>query len=149
MVASAVHGYNACIFAYGQTGAGKTFTMMGAGKNKGLIPRISEVSFTNHYVIIPMPPIVLLKMLHHLYSWQFVYSLVMFVRLSHNLLFITITTIISHNHHHYRQSSSPSSSVFTIVINLHNRHQSSPSSSIFTIVINHYHRHQSSSRSLS
>ena len=27
---SAFEGYNACIFAYGQTSAGKTYTMMGA-----------------------------------------------------------------------------------------------------------------------
>lgn len=26
-----LEGYNACIFAYGQTGAGKTFTMQGKG----------------------------------------------------------------------------------------------------------------------
>jgi len=43
VVKSALLGYNACIFAYGQTGAGKTFTMMGTSKDKGLIPRISEV----------------------------------------------------------------------------------------------------------
>eukprot|EP01065_Artemidia_motanka_P019835 TRINITY_DN2371_c0_g1_i2.p1 TRINITY_DN2371_c0_g1~~TRINITY_DN2371_c0_g1_i2.p1 ORF type:complete len:778 (+),score=271.42 TRINITY_DN2371_c0_g1_i2:73-2406(+) len=30
MLASALAGYNCCIFAYGQTGAGKTFTMLGA-----------------------------------------------------------------------------------------------------------------------
>lgn len=42
---SAMIGYNACIFAYGQTGAGKTFTMMGDRKKPGLIPRISEVRF--------------------------------------------------------------------------------------------------------
>ncbi|XP_065056328.1 kinesin-like protein KIF16B [Rhopilema esculentum] len=47
VVQSALLGYNACIFAYGQTGAGKTFTMMGSGKNTGLIPRISEKLFTS------------------------------------------------------------------------------------------------------
>ena len=29
VIRSAFEGYNACIFAYGQTGAGKSYTMMG------------------------------------------------------------------------------------------------------------------------
>lgn len=29
MLNSAFDGYNACIFAYGQTGAGKSYSMMG------------------------------------------------------------------------------------------------------------------------
>ena len=31
MVHTTLEGYNCCIFAYGQTGAGKTFTMQGRG----------------------------------------------------------------------------------------------------------------------
>jgi hypothetical protein len=31
LITSVVDGYNVCIFAYGQTGAGKSFTMIGAG----------------------------------------------------------------------------------------------------------------------
>jgi hypothetical protein len=45
-------GYNCCIFAYGQTGAGKTFTMMGVNYEdtnyfelRGLIPRTLEYLF--------------------------------------------------------------------------------------------------------
>ncbi|KAJ3414582.1 hypothetical protein HDV05_006321 [Chytridiales sp. JEL 0842] len=41
-------GYNGTIFAYGQTGAGKTFTMMGemdSGDLKGLTPRLVESVF--------------------------------------------------------------------------------------------------------
>lgn len=35
-------GFNSCIFAYGQTGAGKSHTMMGTGReyDAGLIPRL-------------------------------------------------------------------------------------------------------------
>jgi len=32
-------GYHTCIFAYGQTGAGKSYSMMGTPHNPGLIPR--------------------------------------------------------------------------------------------------------------
>ncbi|CAB4008288.1 kinesin KIF16B [Paramuricea clavata] len=39
---AACEGYNACVFAYGQTGAGKTYTMMGTQNDPGLIPRICE-----------------------------------------------------------------------------------------------------------
>eukprot|EP00759_Apiculatamorpha_spiralis_P023575 PhF_6_TR27191/c3_g1_i1/m.39952/K10392/KIF1; kinesin family member 1 len=38
-------GFNTCIFAYGQTGAGKTFTMMGDDLNPGLIPRLCQDLF--------------------------------------------------------------------------------------------------------
>jgi len=39
LVQSAVDGYNVCIFAYGQTGAGKTFTIQGSDSNPGIAPR--------------------------------------------------------------------------------------------------------------
>jgi len=45
-----LNGYNGTVFAYGQTGAGKSYTMMGSGmeeNNKGLIPRITEQIFTS------------------------------------------------------------------------------------------------------
>ena len=40
-------GYNVCIFAYGQTGAGKSFTMMGKQdeENEGIIPRLCKDLF--------------------------------------------------------------------------------------------------------
>ena len=47
-------GYNACVFAYGQTSAGKTFTMLGpeggqdlAGSKAkwGILPRAAELLF--------------------------------------------------------------------------------------------------------
>ena len=45
MLDAAFTGYNACVFAYGQTGAGKTFSMMGWEGNAGLTPRICHGLF--------------------------------------------------------------------------------------------------------
>ncbi|XP_070849103.1 kinesin-like protein KIF1C isoform X2 [Chaetodon trifascialis] len=47
MLLHAFEGYNVCIFAYGQTGAGKSYTMMGkqeAGQ-EGIIPQLCEDLF--------------------------------------------------------------------------------------------------------
>lgn len=47
VVMNALHGYNASIIAYGQTGAGKTHTMSGtlAGEDRGIIPRAVDDVF--------------------------------------------------------------------------------------------------------
>ncbi|KAI4100893.1 MAG: hypothetical protein L6R37_005208 [Teloschistes peruensis] len=46
-----LNGYNGTVFAYGQTGAGKSYTMMGADiddeEQRGIIPRIVEQMFTS------------------------------------------------------------------------------------------------------
>lgn len=45
MVISVLDGYNVCIFAYGQTGTGKTFTMEGTETNRGVNYRTLEELF--------------------------------------------------------------------------------------------------------
>lgn len=45
IVVSVLDGYNACIFAYGQTGTGKTFTMEGSEHNRGVNYRTLEQLF--------------------------------------------------------------------------------------------------------
>ncbi|XP_041018654.1 kinesin-like protein KIN-14R isoform X1 [Juglans microcarpa x Juglans regia] len=45
MVVSVLDGYNVCIFAFGQTGTGKTFTMEGSEQNRGVNYRILEQLF--------------------------------------------------------------------------------------------------------
>ncbi|CAJ1931207.1 unnamed protein product [Sphenostylis stenocarpa] len=45
MVISVLDGYNVCIFAYGQTGTGKTFTMEGTPQNRGVNYRTLEHLF--------------------------------------------------------------------------------------------------------
>ena len=45
LVTSVLDGYNVCIFAYGQTGTGKTFTMEGIPENRGVNYRTLEELF--------------------------------------------------------------------------------------------------------
>lgn len=47
MLQHAFNGYNVCIFAYGQTGAGKSYTMMGRSEagQEGIIPHICKDLF--------------------------------------------------------------------------------------------------------
>ena len=42
MLEHALEGYNVCLFAYGQTGAGKSYTMMGRfeAAQQGIIPQV-------------------------------------------------------------------------------------------------------------
>lgn len=47
MLQHSFDGYNVCIFAYGQTGAGKSYTMMGKQEDgqEGIIPQICKELF--------------------------------------------------------------------------------------------------------
>lgn len=45
IVASVLDGFNVCIFAYGQTGTGKTFTMEGTPEHRGVNYRTLEELF--------------------------------------------------------------------------------------------------------
>jgi hypothetical protein len=42
---NAWNGYHVCLFAYGQTGAGKSYSIVGYGANKGIIPIACEEIF--------------------------------------------------------------------------------------------------------
>lgn len=49
MLLHAFEGYNVCIFAYGQTGAGKSYTMMGRQEKdqQGIIPLVKQEAVLN------------------------------------------------------------------------------------------------------
>lgn len=49
MLLHAFEGYNVCIFAYGQTGAGKSYTMMGKQEESqaGIIPQVKDKKKNN------------------------------------------------------------------------------------------------------
>jgi len=52
MLQHAIEGYNVCIFAYGQTGAGKSYTMMGrtdTGQH-GVIPQVRSLADSSHVI---------------------------------------------------------------------------------------------------
>ncbi|XP_072492796.1 kinesin-like protein KIFC3 isoform X4 [Notamacropus eugenii] len=46
LITSCIDGYNVCIFAYGQTGAGKTYTMEGTIENPGINQRALRLLFS-------------------------------------------------------------------------------------------------------
>jgi hypothetical protein len=49
VVESVLNGYNSTVLAYGQTGTGKTFTMIGSSEQKGIIPRsVKQVFKSTH-----------------------------------------------------------------------------------------------------
>lgn len=45
MLQHSFDGYNVCIFAYGQTGAGKSYTMMGRQEEEGIVPMLCKDLF--------------------------------------------------------------------------------------------------------
>lgn len=48
LISTVIEGYNATLMCYGQTGAGKTFTMVGSSQNykyRGMIPRSISLLF--------------------------------------------------------------------------------------------------------
>lgn len=51
LLENAINGYNCCLFAYGQTGAGKSYSIFGYGPNKGLVPQICDKLFNGNYLI--------------------------------------------------------------------------------------------------
>jgi hypothetical protein len=51
LVDNVFKGYNCCILAYGMTGSGKTYSMLGSSENPGLIPRICEELFRRATVV--------------------------------------------------------------------------------------------------
>ena len=46
MLESVLAGYNCTMFAYGQTGAGKSYSFVGYGVNKGILPIVSTEIFS-------------------------------------------------------------------------------------------------------
>lgn len=47
LIDSVMNGFNATIIAYGQTSSGKTHTMIGTSKDKGIIPNAIDDIFLN------------------------------------------------------------------------------------------------------
>ena len=45
LLENAWNGYHSCLFAYGETGSGKSYSMIGYGSNTGIIPRVCEELF--------------------------------------------------------------------------------------------------------
>lgn len=75
MLLHAFEGYNVCIFAYGQTGAGKSYTMMGKQEKdqEGIIPLVKKMHIqecmkrNNHFRI----SVSALTYSYYLLEWPF------------------------------------------------------------------------------
>ena len=48
LIERALKGYNVCLFTYGQTASGKTFTMKGSKESPGIIPQSLEFIFKRY-----------------------------------------------------------------------------------------------------
>lgn len=86
-------GYNVCIFAYGQTGAGKSFTMMGKQEDsqEGIIPLICKDLF---------------KRIHETTSELLHYSvevdIILVLRIFHFLILIIVHDVLNQNNFKFR-----------------------------------------------
>ncbi|TGZ72610.1 hypothetical protein CRM22_001983 [Opisthorchis felineus] len=54
LVLSCIDGYSASILAYGQSGSGKTYTMLGAPSKPGIIPRVARLLITECHSRAPL-----------------------------------------------------------------------------------------------
>eukprot|EP00327_Prymnesium_parvum_P006600 CAMPEP_0182806980 /NCGR_PEP_ID=MMETSP0006_2-20121128/5888_1 /TAXON_ID=97485 /ORGANISM="Prymnesium parvum, Strain Texoma1" /LENGTH=1608 /DNA_ID=CAMNT_0024932631 /DNA_START=18 /DNA_END=4844 /DNA_ORIENTATION=- len=45
VLTNALKGFNCCLFAYGQTGAGKSYSFVGYGNNRGIVPQVCDEVF--------------------------------------------------------------------------------------------------------
>lgn len=72
MLLHAFEGYNVCIFAYGQTGAGKSYTMMGKQEKdqEGIIPLVKNMKRNNPFQI----SVSALTYSYYLLEWPFCVS---------------------------------------------------------------------------
>lgn len=91
MLLHAFEGYNVCIFAYGQTGAGKSYTMMGKQEKdqEGIIPLVKKMHVqenmkrNNRFQI----SVSALTYSYYLLEWPFCVSKAHIVSLSLTLLY--------------------------------------------------------------
>ena len=76
LIQSAIDGYNVCIFAYGQTSSGKTYTIQGPEGNPGVAPRsfmeLFELKNVNNNVIFKFECYMVELYMNHLRDLMYV-----------------------------------------------------------------------------